>query len=298
VGYGPRMNALVVCVIGLLWTTLAQTSPCISFPTATAPCSSVVTWQIPGNWSVIMENTQAGLEAEPSRSGFVCPFYLSVSYQCRKHFPQCTFNAATNTTTILKVCRTSCMSAQTADSNLCGSRYSDASFQAECSNDHYGDPPCLTYTFDNGDSSSGTWKIVLVSILGVVGVGILASFAWNRWRAYKTSQELAREDDDDARAQRLRQEHIEDREAVFGVVPTVSHVDTNKGGATMAELPPVGISTSGATSAAATGVVPRTSTTDKTPTRSSTRSVTVRPASGPRLGDWKVSVTIALPPPS
>jgi len=172
-------------------------------------CGDEVTYPISNNYndSFLDVDAQSRTEFDGSR----CPVYTQKSLQCQIHFPKCTISA-TNQTLLAKVCQLSCVQAgQNYDNKFC-SRFNQ-NFPDECSLPDYPDifstdsTTCVGLSFSD-DSSSQTWKIILVTILCVIGFLLLVSYAWSRYRQYRQKQLLEKEDDDDRQRELERAQNI------------------------------------------------------------------------------------------
>jgi len=210
--------ALSLCVIlSLTFIVTAQNSSSSSGtnfvpgchqpdPNVLTFCGDEVTYPISNDYNDTELDFDA--EARTSLDGTRCPIYTRKSLQCQMHFPKCTISA-TNQTILLKVCQSSCVQAgQNYDNKFC-SRFNQ-NFPDECtlpdllSTDS---TTCVSLNIGD-DNSSQTWKIILVTILCVIGFLLLVSYAWSRFRQYRQKQLLEKEDDDDRQRELERAQNI------------------------------------------------------------------------------------------
>jgi len=174
-------------------------------------CGDEVNYPISNNYNdtELDEDAQARTEVGGTR----CPVFLQKSLQCQLHFPRCSISS-TNQTLLALVCQSSCVQAgQNYDNRFC-SRFNQ-NFPDECS--FYPDfnpdlvgtdaTTCVALNFSD-DNSSQTWKIILVTILCVIGFLLLVSYAWGRYRQYRQKQLLEKEDDDDRQRELVRAQNI------------------------------------------------------------------------------------------
>jgi len=163
-------------------------------------CASWITYPLPSTYNQTLEDEAAEQQANDVNE---CPYYGDAEYQCRKHFPGCT--SQNETVTVVKVCRSSCYDAMTWSDSLCRG-YSTEYFTLECTQNEYysdGQPPSCSYVsvasptsfFSSSSSASWWWKFALVSILGVIAVGLLASYFRTCWRERMTMEDLDREEE-------------------------------------------------------------------------------------------------------
>jgi len=161
-------------------------------------CSGLVPYLIANETNQTQQDTSAQQGALPNLNS--CPFYANREYQCRKHFPECV-RKADNTTLLIKICVDSCYQGQTYSNRLCG-HFSPLYFQRECGDlDFYTDsapPHCYAVQIPQ-DSATAIWKIALVSILGLIAVGLLCSYLRSRYKQYRTRLLLETEDEIDER---------------------------------------------------------------------------------------------------
>jgi len=179
-------------------------------------CAGLVKYQISNNYNDSYEDLIADLSSQ--FHGNRCPYYVNQAFQCRLHFPQCVLSS-TNQTILIKYCENSCVTAgQTYDDRLCSSF--DQSFSAECDDSDYtsNDANCIPVPSSN-DNSGETWKIILVTILCVIGFLLLVSYAWSRYRQYKQKQILEKEDDDDRQRELERAQNIGNQSSIMPPTP-------------------------------------------------------------------------------
>jgi len=180
--------ALSLCVIISLTVSVAAqnsssssgaifVSGChIPDPAAITFCADLVTYPISNDFNdtALDQDARAGSVFD----GMRCPVYTDKSLQCQLHFPKCTISS-TNQTIIAKVCLSSCIQAgQNYDNNFC-SKFNQ-NFPDECPLNRQDGWPILSTDTTvcvalniSSDNSSQTWKIILVTILCVIGFLLL-----------------------------------------------------------------------------------------------------------------------------
>jgi len=245
---GRLISCLLLVVVCCAWRSAAQeggnTTCRPTTLTSSAFCYGYVTFPVLSTWNDTLEDELAFSDASPGSD--LCPYYVSQTYQCEKHFPRCYYvgNSTVNSTALLRLCESMCFLGKQWNSAAC-SNYGDLYFQIECLDLQYyspGSPPeCIYVGLDN--SSKWTWQIVLVSVLcGVAGILIL-SFLYSRFKQWRLSKKIQSEEEHEAQMDAIREERRNSLNFKFQPNPVLPGSGSGGGGAgggggTIAQLPP------------------------------------------------------------
>jgi hypothetical protein len=130
---------------------------------------------------------------------------------------------------LVKLCYDSCQYAgKNYDNRFCGGFHQDT-FDDEC-----GGPKSYFSSETNceamvlpEDVASQTWKIILVSLLCVIGFLLLVSYGWGRYRNYRQKQVLEKEDDDERQRELEKAQNIGNQDAIAPPSPQYPVVTQN-----------------------------------------------------------------------
>jgi len=237
------ISFLLLVVVCFAWPSAAQeggnTTCRATTLTPSAFCFGYVTFPVLSTWNDTLEDEIAFSDANSDQ----CPYYVSKTYQCEKHFPRCYYvgNSTVNTTALYRICQSMCFLGKQWNSAAC-SNFGDLYFQTECLDATYysATTPCIYNGLDN--SAQKTWEIVLVSVLcGVAGILIL-SFLYSRVKQWRLAKKITIEDENEAAMEAIREERRNSLNFKFQQNPALpgsgSGAAGGAGGGTIAQLPP------------------------------------------------------------
>jgi len=244
---GHLISFLLLVVVCCAWRSAAQeggnTTCRPTTLTSSAFCFDYVTFPVLSTWNDTLEDELAYSDASPGSN--LCPYYVSKTYQCEKHFPRCYYvgNSTVNSTALMRLCQSMCYLGKQWNSGEC-SNYGDLYFQSECLDPQYyaANQPCIYVGLDN--SAKWTWQIVLVSVLCAVAGVLIVSFLYSRFKQWKLSKKIQIEDEHEAQMEAVREERRNSLNFKFQPNPVLPGSTSGGGGGggggegTFVQLPP------------------------------------------------------------